>query len=45
MRLAYNQLNSAVRTPPMWSRPVGLGAKRVTTAVDMGNPGFWGREL
>ena len=33
MRRAYSQLNSAVRTPPMCSRPVGLGAKRVTTVM------------
>jgi hypothetical protein len=24
-------LNSAVRAPPMWRKPVGEGAKRVTT--------------
>src|SRR6266850_1964544 len=29
--LAYSQLNSAVRAPPMWRKPVGEGAKRVTT--------------
>src|SRR6187399_3072066 len=34
MRRAYSQLNSAVRTPPMWSMPVGLGANRVTTFVE-----------
>jgi hypothetical protein len=28
---AYNQLNSAVRAPPMCRKPVGDGAKRVTT--------------
>ena len=33
MRRAYSQLNSAVRTPPRCSRPVGLGAKRVTTVM------------
>ncbi len=32
-RRAYSQQNSAVRTPPMCSRPVGLGAKRVTTVI------------
>src|SRR6266849_2768676 len=31
--LAYSQLNSAVRAPPMWRKPVGEGAKRVTTGV------------
>ena len=28
-RRAYSQENSAVRTPPMCRKPVGLGAKRV----------------
>src|SRR3954451_10203945 len=28
--LAKSQLNSAVRAPPMWRKPVGEGAKRVT---------------
>jgi hypothetical protein len=28
---AYNQLNSAVRAPPICRKPVGEGAKRVTT--------------
>jgi hypothetical protein len=27
---AYSQLNSAVRAPPIWRKPVGEGAKRVT---------------
>src|SRR5512134_1859839 len=31
LRRACSQLNSAVRAPPMWSSPVGLGANRVTT--------------
>src|SRR5216683_5660639 len=31
--LAYSQLNSAVRAPPMWRKPVGEGAKRVTMGV------------
>jgi hypothetical protein len=26
-------LNSAVRAPPIWRKPVGEGAKRVTTAI------------
>jgi len=26
-------LNSAARAPPMWSWPVGLGAKRVRTGM------------
>jgi hypothetical protein len=30
---AYSQLNSAVRAPPMWRKPVGEGAKRVTTVM------------
>src|SRR5678815_5304917 len=34
MRRAYSQLKSAVRTPPMCSRPVGLGAKRVMVVMD-----------
>src|SRR5580693_4942662 len=33
MRRAYSQQNSAVRAPPTCSRPVGLGAKRVTTVI------------
>src|SRR3954449_158827 len=32
---AYNQLNSAVRAPPIWRNPVGEGAKRVTTVSDI----------
>src|SRR6201987_3229063 len=36
LRRAYSQLKSAVRTPPTCSRPVGLGAKRVTTVMDRG---------
>src|SRR5882757_6042807 len=32
---AYSQLNSAVRAPPMWRKPVGEGAKRVTTVSDI----------
>ena len=28
---AYSQLNSAVRSPPICKKPVGLGAKRVRT--------------
>src|SRR5512134_641219 len=31
LRRACSQLKSAVRAPPMWSSPVGLGANRVTT--------------
>jgi hypothetical protein len=31
-RRANSQLNRAVRAPPMWRKPVGEGAKRVTTA-------------
>src|SRR5229473_2889584 len=30
---AKSQLNSAVRAPPMWRKPVGEGAKRTTTAM------------
>jgi hypothetical protein len=30
---AKSQLNRAVRTPPMWRAPVGLGAKRTLTGV------------
>src|SRR3546814_3768865 len=30
---ANSQLNSAVRAPPIWRKPVGDGAKRVTTPV------------
>src|SRR5215472_6991767 len=30
-RRANSQLNKAVRPPPMWRKPVGEGAKRVTT--------------
>ena len=33
VRRAYSQQNSAVRTPPMCSKPVGLGAKRVRTVM------------
>ncbi len=36
-RRAYSQQNSAVRTPPMCSMPVGLGAKRVRTVM-LDNP-------
>src|SRR5664279_2837649 len=35
---AKSQQNRAVRTPPMCSRPVGDGAKRVTTWRDMDGP-------
>jgi len=35
---AKSQQNRAVRTPPMWSMPVGEGAKRVTMGRDMGRP-------
>jgi hypothetical protein len=28
---AKSQLNKAVRAPPIWRKPVGEGAKRVTT--------------
>src|SRR5882757_95347 len=34
-RRAYNQQNSAVRNPPMCRKPVGLGAKRVRTIMDV----------
>src|SRR5262249_14779305 len=30
---ANSQLNSAVRAPPMWRKPVGEGAKRVTIVI------------
>src|SRR5659263_123966 len=40
-RRAYSQLKRAVRTPPMVSLPVGLGAKRVTT-FGMKGPRFGG---
>ncbi len=45
MRRAYSQLNSAVRTPPMCSRPVGLGAKRVMTGLDMGSAAIFGARI
>ena len=32
---AKSQLNKAVRAPPMCRKPVGDGAKRVTTGCDM----------
>src|SRR5258705_12616401 len=32
---AYRQLNSAVGAPPIWRKPVGEGAKRVTTVSDI----------
>ena len=32
---AKSQLNSAVRAPPIWRKPVGEGAKRVTTSSAM----------
>jgi hypothetical protein len=37
---AYSQLNSAVRAPPICRKPVGDGAKRVTTvsAIDSSSP-------
>ena len=34
-RRAKSQLNSAVRAPPMCRKPVGDGAKRVTTVSDI----------
>src|SRR5215831_2524181 len=34
-RRANAQLNSAVRAPPTWKEPVGLGAKRTLTISDM----------
>ncbi len=37
---ASSQQNSAVRTPPMWSMPVGLGANRVTTGWDINTSGI-----
>src|SRR6266478_1234118 len=30
---AYSQLNKAVRAPPMWRKPVGLGANRTRTFI------------
>src|SRR5512135_3600943 len=42
-RRAYSQLKRAVRTPPMVSLPVGLGAKRVTT-FGMEGPRFGGSD-
>jgi hypothetical protein len=36
MRFAYNQLNNAVRAPPMCRYPVGEGANRVTTGEGAG---------
>src|SRR3954454_21373803 len=33
--LEYSQLNSAVRAPPMWRKPVGEGAKRVMMESDI----------
>src|SRR5690242_389488 len=35
-RRAYSQLKSAVRTPPICNRPVGLGANRVITFMELG---------
>jgi hypothetical protein len=32
---ANNQLKSAVRAPPIWRKPVGEGAKRVTTVDEL----------
>src|SRR5215831_1696373 len=32
---ANSQLNSAVRAPPIWRKPVGEGANRVTTVSDI----------
>jgi hypothetical protein len=31
--LAKSQLNSAVRAPPIWRKPVGEGAKRTVTVI------------
>src|SRR5678815_5418332 len=37
-RREYSQLKSAVRTPPMWRNPVGLGANLVRTATGLRSP-------
>jgi hypothetical protein len=34
-RRAYSQQKSAVRSPPMCKKPVGLGANRVRTVMDL----------
>src|SRR3954468_14399674 len=38
---AYSQLNSAVRPPPICRKPVGEGAKRVTTGAVMSARSIW----
>ena len=42
---AKSQLNSAVRAPPICRKPVGEGAKRVTTCCDINAPDTLGREV
>src|SRR6266851_5064037 len=34
-RRAYSQQNNAVRNPPMCKKPVGLGANRVRTVMNL----------